>query len=88
MQRRRTSHRGLEMRANLFSVQVQGSPMINRLGKIIYWGATGVSGLILLALAKGQFTEEPWASGNPLLSVVFAAFVWLCGRDARYILSR
>lgn len=72
--------------------------MVERLGKMIYWVATGLA--VLLACAAGftalqsrHIADDPYAQygsgdwGTALAVLVFAVLLWGAGRAVRYVLS-
>jgi hypothetical protein len=59
--------------------------MLQRLGDVIYWTA---SGLALLVVFYGGFFALIAAHLRPLVGgLVVAALIWLAGRAARYVLA-
>ena len=59
-----------------------------RPGRIIYWLATVLAGLIVIFVAGDFFIS--WAQGYPILRVVAliaAIVVWLIGRTCRSLLA-
>jgi hypothetical protein len=64
------------------------SPVVERLGDVLYWGASFVAALLaLLAAAVALLNTGP---NGPFIAVIFAflaVIVWLVGRACRYVLA-
>ncbi len=62
--------------------------MFERLGKVIYWAACAVSGLLaVLGIASLLFANEPAKWGLFAIWLGGALLVWLSGRAVLYILA-
>jgi hypothetical protein len=64
------------------------SPMVARLGNVLYWGACLVAGLLALIAAYAMVfgTGEDRVFIDTALAVI-ALIVWLVGRACRYVLA-
>ena len=60
-----------------------------RLGKILYWTATIIAGLIVVAVVAGYVSNT--GEGEPMIPIVplaLAGAIWLAGWACRYMLAR
>jgi hypothetical protein len=59
-----------------------------RLGKILYWAATIIASLIVVAVVAGYVSNdregEPFI---PIVPLVLAGAIWLAGWACRYVLA-
>jgi hypothetical protein len=59
----------------------------SRLGRVLYWGASGIA-VLLLALAAFEFMRGP--PDGPFLGILFGGIgivTWLVGRAVVYVLA-
>ena len=64
-----------------------GGDVSARLGRVVYWGASGVA-MILALLAIFEFTRA--SPDAPFLGIIFGGIgigVWLVGRAVVYVLA-
>jgi hypothetical protein len=64
------------------------SPVVERLGDVLYWGASFVAALLaLLAAAVALLNTGPDGPFIAMIFAIFALIVWLAGRACRYVLA-
>lgn len=61
--------------------------MVARLGDVLYWALSGLSGLIVIFGAFANLKSHPPDWETFLIAVAGAFLVWLFGRACRYVLA-
>jgi hypothetical protein len=77
---------------NAISLREDGRPMLQRLGNVFYWTASGAAVLIAALGVWAPTTFPDYPNGGDLIlftggGFVIAGLVWLAGLAARYILA-